>query len=131
MQLLSNQERLTAARVNRRLLHAVSHSFSWRHAPLYQVQLGMDWNLPVLIQRSLIRLAPIAVDLVRFHSDRATAPTVEFIFAIPNVQAFRNIVGYHHNFSARFFNELLAHPSAMQLRQFCAYLRVSISTRAI
>jgi hypothetical protein len=105
LQLLSNQERLAAAKVSRRMLHAVSQPFSWHHAPV--VELEFD----VRLQRSLIRIAPISLLL-----DNNELVTAAQVAAIPNLYAIN--IGVDANVLPEFDEEILAHPAARSLQSF-------------
>jgi hypothetical protein len=106
--LLLNQERLIAATVSRRMLHAISHPFSWRYASLFTVV--FDVVLAERLQRSLMRMAPIS--LSRPFDDGSTAAEVA---AVPNV----HVLWHRTDAVSGAFNEaFLALPEAQSLREF-------------
>jgi hypothetical protein len=108
LQMVENKERFMAARVNRRMLHAVSQPFSWRHAALFEVT--YDSSLAERVQRSLVRMAPIS--LTRGYDDTSTPAEVA---AVPNVHVLRQCTDGE---TAEFDLEYLALPAAQNLRGF-------------
>jgi hypothetical protein len=109
MQLLSNQERLLAAKVSRRLLHAVSQPFSWRRALPFQVKFGVTVADSLL--RSLLRNAPISL-----HLCQGDPLTVAQVAAVVNLHSLKVLPG--RVLSHRFQEELLSHPAARGLQEF-------------